>query len=236
MDNEIHHYDGLVRAIARRYPLPDGWERSDLEQEGYIGLMNALRRYDPDGLHRNYAENTIVAFGIKTAIRKALRQATGYEPQEVPDIADQPTVPMALPDLRANAWLTGRITRPLPALPAIEIPVETPDPAPSVEEQVAAVVDGAQVSATLEAALLLLSARQRTIIERRYGLSGDGVAWTCEEVGKLLGIHKSNVSRAQQKALAVLRAHLSETRDGQIILHRFEEKRQRRTRTRATAA
>lgn len=224
-DQNITQYTPLVRAIARRYPLPVGWERADIEQEGMIGLLNASRRYDPDGLHRNYPFPTVAAFAIKTQIRKALRLETGSTPDEI-DIADQPTMPLPI---RAPAWMLGRDTQPL-----LVVPLETPDPAPSVEEQVMAAVDGAQVSATLEAALLLLSARQRTIIERRYGLSGDGVPWTCAEVGRLLGIHKSNICRQQQKALAVLRAHLSESRDGQIVLHRFEEKRrQRRVRTRA---
>ena len=225
MDNEINKYEPLVHSIARRYPLPDGWGRADFEQEGRIGLWNGLRRYDPDGLHRNYRKETVLSFAIRTQIRKALRKATGYEPQEIEiDIADQPTQPLPI---RPPAWMLGRDTQPL-----LVVPLETPDPAPSVEEQVSATVDGAQVSATLEAALLLLSERQRTIIERRYGLSGDGVPWTCDEVGRLLGIHKSNVSRAQQKALAVLRAHLSESRDGQIVLHRFEEKRRQRAKKR----
>lgn len=232
MDDQITRYTPLVRAIARRYPLPPGWERSDIEQEGYIGLMNAMRRYDPDGLHRNYARETVYTFGIKTAIRKALRAELGSVPDEIetPDISDQPTIVLAPASVVTPAWLNSRNTRPL-----LVVPLEYPDPAPSVEEQVTAAVDGAQISATLEAALLLLSARQRTIIERRYGLSGDGVPWTCEEVGKLLGIHKSNVSRSQQKALAILRAHLSESRDGQLILHRFEEKRAARARKRAAA-
>ena len=172
-DNDlIARYTGLVRAIAKRYPLPEGWERADIEQEGMIGLWNATKRYDPDGLHRDYPFPTVASFAIKTQIRKALRMATGMEPPEVeepapaPDIADQPTMPLPLPitPIRAPAWMQDRITRPLPALSPIELTEMTPDPAPSVEEQVAARLDGLQVSATLEAALLLLSERQRTII------------------------------------------------------------------------
>jgi len=239
MDDLIARYTGLVRAIAKRYPLPEGWDRTDIEQEGMIGLWNATKRYDPDGLHQNYQFPTVAAFAIKTQIRKALRIATGSEVPEIepaPDIADQPTMPLPLPlpaPTISAAWLNSRDTRPLPVLDLSEM---TPDPAPSVEEQVMAAVDGAQVSATLEAALLLLPERQRLIVERRYGLSGDGVPMTCEEVGKLLGIHKSNVSRAQHKALATLRAHLAARPDGDVILVELDARRSKRARTRAAAA
>ena len=243
MDDRINGYESLVCRIAKRYRAPQGqeavWTQDAIQQEGRIGVWNALRRYDPEGLHRGYSENTIVGFGIKTQIRKALRLANGgHDVSEVeepaPDIADQPTMPLPLP-IRTPAWMQDRITRPLPTLSPIELTEMTPDPAPSVEEQVAARLDGLQVNATLEAALLLLSERQRTIIERRYGLSGDGIPWTCEEVGKLLGIHKSNVSRAQHKALATLRAHLSATRDGELVLIQLDARRSRRARTRAAA-
>jgi len=236
----IARYTGLVRAIAKRYPLPDGWERTDIEQEGMIGLWSATKRYDPDGLHRNYPFPTVAAFAIKTQIRKALRIANGgvevSEIEPAPDIADQPTMPLPrqlVTPVIPPAWLQDRITRPLPVLDLTEM---TPDPAPSVEEQVMAAVDGAQISATLEAALLLLSEHQRAIIVRRYGLSGDGSAWTLEEIGQLLGRHRSNIYRQQQKSLAILRAHLGETRDGQLLLIDLEEKRQQqRPRKRAAA-
>jgi len=227
----IARYTGLVRAIAKRYPLPDGWERTDIEQEGMIGLWNAMKRYDPEGLHRNRPFRTVAEFAITKQI---IRAVYGREREnQDDDIADQPTQPLPLPvpPITAPAWMQDRITRPLPVLDLSEM---TPDPAPSVEEQVMAAVDGAQISATLEAALLLLSERQRTIIERRYGLAGDGVPWTCEEVGKLLGIHKSNICRQQQKALVTLRAHLGATRDGELVLIQLDEKRQqRRVKTRA---
>jgi len=163
------------------------------------------------------------------------------EPPEVeepaPDIADQPTMPLPLPitPIRAPAWMQDRITRPLPALSPIELTEMTPDPAPSVEEQVIAVVDGLQVSATLEAALLLLSEHQRAIIVRRFGLAGDGACWTLEEIGQLLGRHRSNIYRQQVKALATLRAHLSATRDGELVLIQLDARRSRRARTRAAA-
>src|SRR5690349_9424842 len=170
-NDQIARYTYLVRAIAKRYPLPEGWERADIEQEGMIGLWNATKRYDPDGLHRGRPFRTVAEFAITKQIIRAVygreREGQGVSEVEEPDISEQPTTVLPRP-IVAPAWMLGRDTRPLPA---IELSEMTPDPAPSVEEQVMATVDGMQVSATLEAALLLLSERQRAIIERRYGLT-----------------------------------------------------------------
>ena len=205
----------LVRFWANYYHAAN-WTLEDKMQEGQIGLLRAIDRYDPDGLHQGRAFRTVASF----AIRKQIARAMGA------DIAAQDTIPMSLiiPNGVSNpGWLNSReITRELPALE------------PSVEEQVMATVDGAQVSNTLEAALLLLSEHQRTIIERRYGLGGDGICWTLAEVGQLLGRDKSNVLRQQRKALAILRQHLLQQDDGIVVLRALNERqRQQRKKTRA---
>ena len=194
----------------------------DVDQHARIGLYTASQKYDPDGLHRGRAFRTVATFAIQKEIRRALH---------LDAIEDQPTQPnitiLPISPVEPPSWLIEDRyqTRELAAL------------GPSVEEQVVAVVDGAQVSATLEAALLLLTPKQRTIIERRYGLTADGAIWTQREVGQLLGVTQQSVSKTQRKALAILRAHLGETRDGQLLLIDLEEKRQqRRPRKRATAA
>lgn len=48
-----------------------------------------------------------------------------------------------------------------------------------------------------------LTAREREILERRYGLVGEGM--TQREVAKLYGISRSYVSRIETKALSKLR-------------------------------
>ena len=204
----------LVRYIvsARRYHAP-GWEYNDFVSEGTIGLLTAIDAYDPDGKHDGLRFHTVADFAIRGHLRAAIQQ----------DIADQPTVPLRVFDgVLTDAWLQDRITRELPAL------------GPSVEEQVMATVDGMAVSATLEAALLLLPERQLEIITKLFCLGGDQHIWTMEEVGRSLGIHKSNVCRAQQKALGSLRAHLSQTQDGALVLRELNQ-RQQQTKRRAAA-
>lgn len=198
---------------TRRYHAP-GWEHEDFVSEGTVGLIQAIDSYEPDGKHAGLRFHTVAEWLIRRQINSAIQD----------DIAEQPTVPLrAFEPVLTPTWLQDRITRELEALPAT---------GPSVEEQVMAAVDGVQVSATLEAALLLLPERQREIITRRFGLSGDQRIWTMAEVGRYLGIHKSNVCRTQQKALCALRAHLSTTSDGALILTELEQ-RSKRVKTRA---
>ena len=216
----------LVKSVTRRYHAQGsarGWSVEDIEQEGIIGLMRAIDRYDPDGLHRGVRFRTVADFAIRVQLRKELQL----------DITEQPTMPMIalhpltpITALTPPAWLQDRITQELEALPSAE---------PSVEEQVVAAVDGAQLSATLEAALLLLPERQRVIIERRFGLSGDSIPWTQSEVARFLGVTQQAVSKAQHKALVTLRRHLSSSRDGELVLTQLDTQRSRRAMRRVAA-
>ncbi len=208
--------EAYALAFARnRYRIPRHLagvlSMDDVDQHARIGLWNATKRYDPDGLHRGRPFRTVATFAIQHEIRKALQ----LDALPLEDQPTQPMVTLSILPLEPPSWLVADEyrTRELPALS-------------TVEEQVIAAVDGAQVSATLEAALLLLTPKQRAIIERRYGLSGDGVCWTMEECGRLLSIHKSNVCRQQQKALSTLRAHLLQSDEGMVTLRQLNERQQ----------
>ena len=215
-------YDALARSIARRYHIP-GFDLDDLEQEGRIGLLNAINRYDPDGLHRGRTFPTVAQF----AIRHQIRRATGL------DIADEDTIPLRIvTPSAAPAWMQDRTTRELPAL---ELLAEVADPGPSVEEIVAARLDGLQVSARLEAALVLLSARERAIITHRYDLDGRGV-WTVRTLAAHLGIDKSNISRGERRALAKLHTELAASDDGLLALRNLHARARRNKREKVKAA
>ena len=58
-----------------------------------------------------------------------------------------------------------------------------------------------------------LDHREREIIKLRYGMSGNsftGEEMTQRDIGKMLGISRSYVSRIEKKALGKLRAGLEE--------------------------
>ena len=216
-------YDSLARSIARRYHINDAmWSHEDLEQVAREGLLNAINRYDPDGLHRGRTFPTVAQF----AIRHQIRRARGL------DIADEDTIP--LPSIRVTpltppTWMQDRTTRPLDTL------AEVADPGPSVEEIVAARLDGLQVSARLEAALVLLSARERAIITHRYDLDGRGV-WTVRTLAAHLGIDKSNISRGERRALAKLHTELAASDDGLLALRNLHARARRNKREKVKAA
>jgi RNA polymerase primary sigma factor len=61
----------LVVSIARRYPLPQGMELSDLIQEGNLGLEHAVDKFD---WRRGFKFSTYATFWIRQAIGRALDQ------------------------------------------------------------------------------------------------------------------------------------------------------------------
>ena len=69
----VMRYNRLVRVCARPYFLAGG-DSEDLIQEGMVGLLNAIREYDPGkgSSFRTYAENCI-RNRILSAIRAAAR-------------------------------------------------------------------------------------------------------------------------------------------------------------------
>ena len=69
----IEKYSRLVRACSRPYFLVGG-DNEDLIQEGMLGLLSAIRQYDPDrdASFRTYAE-LCIRNRLLTAIRSAQR-------------------------------------------------------------------------------------------------------------------------------------------------------------------
>ncbi len=69
-DLVIPEYAGLVHAIAQTYKNK-GVDCEDLVQQGYLGLLEALRRYDPD---QGAKFATYAVFWIKKHILAALQK------------------------------------------------------------------------------------------------------------------------------------------------------------------
>lgn len=79
----------LVFAIARRYQRP-GVELADLVQEGTLGLMRAVARYD---WRRGCRFSTYAGWWIRAAVRDAARREACR-----PRVADRPDAELELPD------------------------------------------------------------------------------------------------------------------------------------------
>jgi len=71
----VSKYARLVRACARPYFLAGG-DSEDLIQEGMLGLLSAVRAYDP---LKGVKFSTYAEFCVKRRIYSAIRSASGYK-------------------------------------------------------------------------------------------------------------------------------------------------------------
>jgi RNA polymerase sigma-B factor len=215
---------GLVRSIARRYE-GRGFSLDDLVQVGYIGLIQAVDRFDParGASLRAYAARTIdgeimhmfrdqkwavrVPRGLQESssrvalLREELMQQLGREPT-VPEMADAAGLSVAEAE-EAIAVRTAFTTR---AMPDHARP-DDPDPDAASEDEFATEDEGFGTvldRVQLQAALRSLPARERRILVLR--VYGD---LTQSEIAERIGISQMHVSRLLSHARSVVRAHLA---------------------------
>lgn len=210
----------LVVAIARSYCAEGGPRLLELIQEGNLGLIEAVDRYDPGRGNRfaSYAAWCIrgrileVLEGdwhlrARRAVHEArravavLRAALGREPtlDEVSLELDRP--PMQVQALLASSptpvSLDARITPEADAslLDGVEDAV-TPGPPEQVEDS--------EMRRELTHAMEHVAPRSRHVLELRYGLV-DGAPRTLEEVAAWLHVSRERVRQLEARGIAQLR-------------------------------
>jgi RNA polymerase primary sigma factor len=217
----------LISSAARVYRDSPQVERAELLQEGVVGLLRAIERYDPDrgvpfwgyatfwvrqAMQQLVAELTrpLVLSDralrrlshLKDAHRLAL-QESGREPGSAELAARAELSVEQVEDLLA-ADRTARST---------DEPVSTDDGAvgrfgelladPLAHEEYERVLDAIEVDALLEL-LSGLSDRERDVLERRYGLEGE--EQSLRQVGERLGVSAERVRQLESRALGKLAA------------------------------
>jgi RNA polymerase primary sigma factor len=212
----------LVISMARAYSA-SGVPLLDLIQEGNLGLMRAVEKFD---YRRGYKLSTYATWWIRQSMSRAIADQgrTIRLPLHVLDVVKKLH--------RANRKLTQTLGRdPLPSELAaeLELPVErvvelqrmTQDPvsleAPvgdgeslfaDMVEDVNALrpddqVAGEERRRQLEDALDMLNERTRRVIEARFGL-GDRDPATLEQVGTEIGVTRERVRQIETRALREL--------------------------------
>lgn len=214
----------LVISIARRY-FGQGLDFLDLVQEGNIGLLRAVDKYDYRRGNRfstyatwwirqsmtralaNYGRVIRVPAHQTTRLRRLYQLTQQFEQNEGrAPTPEELAKEMEMP-IRRVLWLQN-ITRPLLHLEQPTGDNEDAELGDFIEDteakQPADVVAEKLFHEQLEAFLETLSPREARILNLRYGLDG-GEAHTLKEVGRIIGVSRERIRQVEKAALQKLR-------------------------------
>jgi RNA polymerase primary sigma factor len=220
----------LVISVAKKY-RGRGIPFIDLVQEGNIGLMRAIKKFD---YRRGNKFSTYATWWIRQAITRAiadhgrtirvpvhmgdlisrllraqhqLTQELGREPteNELAEALDKPTAKVQ--DMRKVAMVPLSLETPMgfeedTTLGDFIEDSQSPPPDESVSTNL--------LEEKIEEVLQTLSLREARVLQMRYGLL-DGKIYTLQEIGNKMGITRERVRQMEEKGLRQLRKTSSTT-------------------------
>ncbi|MFE6926237.1 RNA polymerase sigma factor RpoD/SigA [Nocardia sp. NPDC057663] len=212
----------LVVSIARRFPTNTGMSLLDLIQEGTLGLIRAVEKFDHE---RGLKLSTYATYWIRQSIGRALTdQGRAIRlPSNVADVlhrvirvrrelAHQLGRAATVEELATAAELTVAqveamlrheaepVSLHAPIGEDTELGALLPDTAPAPADTVAE----RMLPRYVDAALAVLTERESAVIRLRFGLDR-GEGRTLEEVGSALGVSRERARQIEAKAMSKLR-------------------------------
>ncbi|MCB2222870.1 MAG: sigma-70 family RNA polymerase sigma factor [Actinobacteria bacterium] len=214
----------LVVANARRFANANGLEMGDLVQEGNLGLIRAVEKFD---WRKGFKFSTYATWWIRQALQRAVAEKSRVVRIPVHLHETLGTIRSASSTLRG---ILGREPRPEEIAEetgidlaqveralavSSEVSIEQPVGEDGAEladfiadadaDDIGLAAERADVARELRSAVSRLDERERYILTARFGFGEDGIPRTLEEIGGSLKLTPERIRQLEKRALAKLR-------------------------------